>query len=156
MWIYKKWKSMPKIKTKLAKDYTGTVSISVIFCVLVQFFTNSPQYKNANIANLISAVPLEMNWTILFDQRPSFFTFTNAIWCKKEGNWKYTGKIKLALLPLLQISRVYENVKRLFSDVWNQSWYLEISHLRWYFFRPIMLSWDSAFGCTPSRINKLI
>ena len=27
------------------------------------FFANSPQYKNANIANFVLSVPLEMNWT---------------------------------------------------------------------------------------------
>ena len=27
------------------------------------FFKNSPQYKNANIANLVLAVPSERNWT---------------------------------------------------------------------------------------------
>ena len=39
-----------------------------IFCTIIQIhngvFTNSPQYKNANIANFVLAVPLEMNWTI--------------------------------------------------------------------------------------------
>ena len=30
---------------------------------LVRFFTNSPQYKNANIANIVLAVSLERNWT---------------------------------------------------------------------------------------------
>ena len=29
----------------------------------VGFFTNSPQYKNANIANFVLAVPLERNST---------------------------------------------------------------------------------------------
>ena len=27
------------------------------------FFTNSPQYKNANIANFVLALPSERNWT---------------------------------------------------------------------------------------------
>ena len=31
---------------------------------LVRFFTNFPQYKNANIANFVLAVSLERNWTI--------------------------------------------------------------------------------------------
>ena len=29
----------------------------------IEFFTNSPQYKNANIANFILAVPSETNYT---------------------------------------------------------------------------------------------
>ena len=30
---------------------------------LIGFFTNSPQYKNANIGNFVLAVRLERNWT---------------------------------------------------------------------------------------------
>ena len=29
----------------------------------IEFFTNSLQHKNANIANFVLAVPLERNWT---------------------------------------------------------------------------------------------
>ena len=32
-----------------------------IMSMLVEVFTNSPQYKNADIANFVLAVPLEMN-----------------------------------------------------------------------------------------------
>ena len=31
--------------------------------ILIRFFTKSPPYKNANIANFVLAVPLEMNET---------------------------------------------------------------------------------------------
>ena len=33
------------------------------FKSIVEFFTNSPQYKNANIANFVLAVALEMSET---------------------------------------------------------------------------------------------
>ena len=29
----------------------------------IGFFTNSPQYKNANIANSVLTLPLEISWT---------------------------------------------------------------------------------------------
>ena len=29
---------------------------------LIEFFTNSSQYNNANVANLVLALPLEMNY----------------------------------------------------------------------------------------------
>ena len=28
----------------------------------IEFFTNSPQYKNANIDNFVLALPLKINW----------------------------------------------------------------------------------------------
>ena len=31
--------------------------------VTLEFFTNPPQHKNDNIANVVSAVPSEWNWT---------------------------------------------------------------------------------------------
>ena len=32
------------------------------FVAPIRVFTNFPQYKNTNIANLVLAVPLEKNW----------------------------------------------------------------------------------------------
>ena len=28
----------------------------------IEFFLNSPQYKNANVANLVLAIPLQVDW----------------------------------------------------------------------------------------------
>ena len=66
----------------------------------IEVFTNSSQYKNANIANFVLAVPLECNWTnkvcsikIYFTHTlVSNFTFTNT---NKEENCKYIWEYKV-------------------------------------------------------------
>ena len=46
-------------------ELAGPIGIRTLFSTKssqpIRFFTNSVQYKNANIANFVLAVPLEMN-----------------------------------------------------------------------------------------------
>ena len=44
------------------KNFTTNNEQSNLFHTL-EFFTNSPQYKNANIANFILALPLKINYS---------------------------------------------------------------------------------------------
>ena len=39
----------------------GVFTLVISPTIAIEVFTNSPQYKNANIANFVLAVPLEMN-----------------------------------------------------------------------------------------------
>ena len=34
---------------------------SLVLCLALEFFTNCPKYKNANIANFVLALPLKIN-----------------------------------------------------------------------------------------------
>ena len=44
-------------------ERTEQLTLRLIAASTTEFFTNSRQYKNANIANFVLAVPLEMNQT---------------------------------------------------------------------------------------------
>ena len=82
------------------------------------FFTNSAQYKNANTANFVLAVALEMNWTnevwnfenvILLHPLISNFTFTNTMYCKRRRKLQIYGNRKLAIMPKLPICEFVKN-----------------------------------------------
>ena len=47
--------------SKNGKHCGGCIRVALTF--LLEVFTNSTQYKNANIANLVLAVPLKVNQT---------------------------------------------------------------------------------------------
>ena len=70
--------------------------------IIIEFFTGSLQYKNANIANFVSAMPLDQwsleAWNVmLICQLISNFTFIKPFWCKQRK--KLHGNTKLAILP---------------------------------------------------------
>ena len=52
----------------------------------IEFFTNSPQYKNANIANFVLALPLKISWAIM----PTLPTLCD---CEKHEWWILQQKI---------------------------------------------------------------
>ena len=51
------------VKILLQFSFSFFFDFSAVVGMPLGFFTNPPQNKNANIANFISAMPLESNWT---------------------------------------------------------------------------------------------
>ena len=57
------WKGLMVISILRSKNPVYVSQTHFIDMGTIEFFTNSPEYKNANIANFILAVPSERNWT---------------------------------------------------------------------------------------------
>ena len=53
-----------QVETDLSKNNRScfiTTRVFLLFCALLEFFANSLQYKNANIANFVLALPIKIN-----------------------------------------------------------------------------------------------
>ena len=105
------------------------ITVSTSWCsptsilLSTEFFTISPQHKNANIATLKCNV---------FYQKTSNFIFTNILRSKQWWKLQKYGNTKLALkMPLLPTLCVCENVECLNVKQFNviRGWF-RISHKR--------------------------
>ena len=85
----------------------------------LEVLTNSPQCKNANIANFVLAVSLEMNknkFVILFSYWYLISPLVSSYVANKEENLQISENTNLAIMPIVPILCVCENPDKIYTS----------------------------------------